>query len=102
MSLAKSIGKNIGTNMGKNLSSKYSQNIFYHTKYSATDALKSTSKRAIQKTPEATGDLIGNENADKIIRLPKTSPKNNSKTNEQEILGEKYISPQLRKKLLMI
>ena len=80
----------------------YSQKIFDHTKYSATDALETASKRATQKTPEATGDLIGNKNADKIIRLPKTSPKNNSKTNEEEILGEKYISPQLRKKLLVI
>ena len=75
MSLAKSIGKNIGTNMGKNLSSKYSQNVFDHIKYPAIDVLTTTSKRAIQKTPEATGDLIGNKNADKIIRLPKTSPK---------------------------
>ena len=32
---------------------------------SATDAIKTTSKRAIQKTAEATGDLVGNKIADK-------------------------------------
>ena len=29
-------------------------------KKSTTDAIKTASKRAIQNTPEATGDLIGN------------------------------------------
>ena len=32
---------------------------------------------------EATGDLIENKIADKITRVSKTSPKNNSKTNEE-------------------
>ena len=30
------------------------------------------------------------------------SPKNNSEKNEEEILREKYISPELRSKLFMI
>ena len=30
------------------------------------DATKTASKRVVQKTPEATGDLIGNKIADKI------------------------------------
>ena len=59
-------------------------------------------KRAIQKIAEATGDLIGKEIADKISRVSKTSPKNNSETKEEEILRGKYISPELRQKLLMI
>ena len=33
---------------------------------STTDAIKTASKRAIQKTTEAIGDLIGNKIADKI------------------------------------
>ena len=61
-----SFARNIEKNIGKILSSKYSQKIPDHTKQSATDALKPTSKRAIQKTAEATGDLIGNKIADKI------------------------------------
>ena len=53
-------------NIGKNMSSKYSQKLVGSAKNSATDAIKSASKRAILKTAGATGDLIGNKNADKI------------------------------------
>ena len=38
-------------------------------------AAKTPSKRVIQKTAEATGDLIGNKIADKIISLGKTKSK---------------------------
>ena len=51
--------KNIGKNISKNISSKYSQKLLDHAKQSATDALKTSSKRVIQKTAGATGDLIG-------------------------------------------
>ena len=47
------------------MSNKYEQKIIDTTKKSATDAIKAASKRAIQKTVEATGDLIGNKIADK-------------------------------------
>ena len=46
-----------------------------NAKKSATDAIKTPSKRAIQKTAEATGDLIGNKIADKITRLQKSTKK---------------------------
>ena len=63
LSFAKNVGKNIGKNRSKNknknLSGKYSQKLLDHAKKFATDALKTSSKRAIQKTAEATGDLIG-------------------------------------------
>ena len=49
----------------------------------ATDALKSISQGSIQKTGEATGDLIGNKVADKITRVSKTSLQNNLETNEE-------------------
>ena len=78
----------MGENISQNLSSKYSQIIIDHAKLSATDAIKTASKRAIQKTAEATGDLIGIKMADKITRASKNSPQNNSETNEEEI----YIS----------
>ena len=48
-------------NMGKSLSNKYSQNLLDSAKKSGTDAIKTASKRAIQKTAETTGDLIGNK-----------------------------------------
>ena len=43
------------------------------TKKSTTDAIKTTSKRAIQKTAEATGDLTGNKIGDKITSVSKKS-----------------------------
>ena len=49
---------------------------------------------------EATGDLTGSEIADKFISVPKTSPKNNLETDEEEMLREKYISPKLRQKIV--
>ena len=61
-------------------------------------ALKTSSKRSIQKT--STSDLIGNEIADNISGVSKTSPKNNSQTNEEEIFKEKYTSPKLRQKII--
>ena len=62
-------------NMGKNLSNKYFQKLLDSAKKSMTDAIKTTSKRAIQKTAEATGDLIVNKIADKITRVWKKSTK---------------------------
>ena len=55
--------------MGKSLSNKYSQKRLDNSKKSATDAIKTDSKRAIQITSEATGDLIGNKIADKITNF---------------------------------
>ena len=52
------MGKNIGKNIGKNLKGKYSQKLLAHAKQSALDALKTTSKKVIQKTAEATGNLL--------------------------------------------
>ena len=44
LSFAKNIGKNPGKNLIKNLSSKYIQKYIDHTKQSATNALKTSSK----------------------------------------------------------
>ena len=48
------------------MSNKYSQKLLDTAKKFTTDAIKTASKRAIQKTAEATADLIGNKIADKI------------------------------------
>ena len=47
-------------NIVKRLSNKYGQKLLDSAKKSTTDAIKTTSKRAIQKTAEGTGRLIGN------------------------------------------
>ena len=68
-----------------------------------SDALNIASKRAIQKTAGATGDLIGNKTADKITTVPKFSPRNNSEENIEhgrEILRKRYISPEQGQKMI--
>ena len=81
--------------MDKKLSIKYSKKLLASAKKYTTDAIKIASKRAIQTTAEATGDLIGNKIEDKItnvskkssIKLPSMelhSKELHSKTNENE------------------
>ena len=48
-------------NISKTLSNKYSQKLLDSAKKYTADAIKTASKRAIQKIAEATGDLIGNK-----------------------------------------
>ena len=61
-----------------------------------TNAIKTASKRVIQKTAEATGDLIGNKIADKITSVSKKSekPQINEADYESETPKERYISPE--------
>ena len=92
-------------NMGKSLSNKYGQKLLDSAKKSTTDAIKTASKRAIQKTAEATGDLIGNKIADKIISFSKKSAKelpNNETEEDAEITTHKkrYISPEERQQII--
>ena len=47
----------------------YSQKLLDHAKQSARDALNTASERAIQKTAEATGDLIGIKSVTKLQRI---------------------------------
>ena len=106
LSVTKNMGKNIGKYLSKNVSSTYTQKLFDYAEQSATEPLKTTSKKAIQKTAEATGDLIGNKIADavaklyngKITRVSKASPQNNSETATNE--EERYnVSPEKRQKV---
>ena len=63
-------------NMGKSLSNKYGQKLLDRAKKSTTDLIKTASKRVIQKTAEATCDLISNKIADKITSVSKELLKN--------------------------
>ena len=69
--------------MGKSLSIKYGQKLLDSAKTSTTDAIKTDSKRAIQKTAEATGDVIGNKIADKITSVSKKSTKELHNNNDE-------------------
>ena len=102
--------KNIGTHaikVAKNISNNYSQKLLDSAKKSTADAMKIASKRAIPKTAEVAGDLIGYKIVNKITSISK-SPKElhskelHSKTdeNEIEISKERYISPEKRQQII--
>ena len=91
--------KTHATKVAKNLSNKYSHKPLDTAKKSATDPVKTASKRAIQKAAEATGDLIGNKTADKITNISKKSSRElhsqNKVTNDEVDIPKKiYISPE--------
>ena len=66
------------------------QKLLDHAKVSATDAFKTASKRAIQKTAEESCDLIDNKIANKITKTPKNSLENNSETVKMSMI-KKYL-----------
>ena len=79
-------------------SGKYSHKLLDHAKTFATDALKTSSKRVIQKTKR-----VINKIANKSTKLSKDSQQNNSETvtNEydKEIPKEKYVFPEERQEI---
>ena len=88
-------------NIGKSLSNKYGQKLLDSAKKSTTDAIKTASKRAIQKTAEATGVLIGNKVADKITSVSKKSNNNNNNKNVELTTHKKrYISTEERQRII--
>ena len=95
-------------NMGKSLSNKFGQKILDSAKKSTTDAIKTTSKRAVQKTAEVSGHLIGNKIADKITSVSKKKYTkelhNNDETKEEEVEitahKKRYISQEERQQII--
>ena len=69
LSFAKNMCKKIGENISEHLSGKYSQKLLDHVKQSATNTLKTTSNKVIQRTAETTGDLIGIKIANRIKKF---------------------------------
>ena len=72
---------------------KYGKKLIDTATKTRIDATKTASKRVAQKTPEATGDLIGNKRADKITSVGKSK----EKTNKPE---EIYIPPEKRQQII--
>ena len=100
-----SFARNIGTNaakVAKNMSKKYGQKLADTAKKFATDAIETASKRAIQKTAEATGDLVDNKIADNINSASKKSCNEEIQSNEvnNEIPKGRYISPKERQQII--
>ena len=84
------------------MSNKYGKKLVDTAKKSATDAIKTASKRAIQKNAEATGDLVDNKTADKITSVSKKSTKKLPTIDEDTELTthrKRYISPEERQQI---
>ena len=65
--------------------------------------LKMLQKEQFKKVAEASDDFIGNKIADRITKVSKTSPQNNSEENmehDRKMQREKYISPEQRQKII--
>ena len=96
--------KNIRKNISKNLSGKYGKKILNHAKQSAADALKTNSKRVIQRAAEWTGDLIGNQISTRVTKVSTDSQQSNSETvinyYDKEITKEWFISSEERQEII--
>ena len=108
-SFTKNLAKNTDKKISKNLSGKYSQKLIDCAKQSAIDLFETASKRAIEKTAEAAGDLIGNKVADKITKVSRISPQNKLETvtNAEENVGldreiprARFMSPENRQNFI--
>ena len=75
------------------MSGKYSQRCLDHHKKFAPDAIKTAFKKAIQKTVEATGVLIGNKFANKVTKsLKKFTASKVYIEDDKEMPKEIYVS----------
>ena len=68
---------------------KYGKKLMDTATRTGIDAANTVSKRVVQKTTEASGDLTGNKTADKVTSIGK--PKEKEKTKEIEGI---YIPPE--------
>ena len=69
----------------KNFDNKYGKKLMDTATKRGMDAAKIASKRVVQKTAEATGDLIGNKIADKTTSIGKQKEKPKPKEKPEEI-----------------
>ena len=70
------------------MSNKDSQTLLDSVKKSTTYAIKIASKRAIQKTAEATGDLIGIKLDEKITSILQSSQNPSKKLHLKQMIME--------------
>ena len=87
----------------RSMSNKYGKKLVDTAKKVATDAIRTASKRAIQKTAEAKGDVVGNKIADKITSVSKKSTKKLPIIDEDVELTthkKRYISPEERQQII--
>ena len=83
-------------NICKNLRNNCSQILLDSANRSATDTIKTASKRAIHKIAETTSYFFGNKIANKTTKVPKTSQNNLKAVKSKEYIpNERFISPEI-------
>ena len=87
-----------GINAAKRFGDKYGQNLVDTAKKEGTNVAKTAGKKIVQKSAEATGDLIGNKIDDKSTSLEKS--KNKEKENETNEVEEIHIPPKMRQQII--
>ena len=100
MSFSRKFGDKCGkklTNTAVNIKNIYGKKIIDTAKKQGTNFAKTAGKKIVQKSAEATEDLIGNIIADKITSLGKS--KNKEKENETNEPEEIIISPEKRQQI---
>ena len=85
-------------NAAKKFGDIYGKNLTDTAKKQETNFAKKAGQKIFQKSSEATGDLIGNEIADKITSMGKS--KNKEKKNETNEVEEIYISRENRQQII--
>ena len=88
-------GKKLMNTAAKLGTSKYGEKNYGYNKKQGNESAKIFGQKILAKSAEATGDLIGNKIADKIILLGKS--KNKEKENEINEPEEAIIPPEKRK-----
>ena len=84
-------------NLQINIGNKYCRKLMDNATKTGIDAAKTASERVVQKTAEATGDLIRNKIADKITSIGEPKEKEKEKTKEIE---EIYIPTEKRQQIV--
>ena len=80
------------------LGDKYGRKLMETATKKGIDAAKIASKRVVQKTTEATGDLMGNRIADKITSLGKTKSKEKMEKKKKKNNKKSMYHQKTRKK----
>ena len=80
--------------LARKFGDKYGKKLIDTATKTGIDTAKTASKRVVQKTAEATENLVGNITADKMTSLGKT------KSKEKEERQEIYIPPEKRQQII--
>ena len=90
-----------GCGFSRKFGDEYGKKLMDSATKTGKDFAKTASKRVIQKTSEATGDLIGNKKADKITSVGKsTNKKEKDEMNEMNETEEVYNPPEKRQQII--